>query len=107
VPKNYYVSPFSELDLEFDFRFDAPGQRLRLAIDDYRGGERVLVSTVTGAREELTAANLARFSIRYPLITLKVIVLIHWEALRLWMKKIPFRRKEAEPELQQGAHRIH
>jgi DUF1365 family protein len=107
VPKNYYVSPFSELDLEFDFRFDAPGQRLRLAIDDYRGGERVLVSTVTGAREELTAANLARFSIRYPLITLKVIVLIHWEALRLWIKKIPFRRKEAEPELQQGAHRIH
>ena len=107
VPKNYYVSPFSELDLEFDFRFDAPGQRLRLAIDDYRGGERVLISTVTGAREELTAGNLARFSIRYPLITLKVIVLIHWEALRLWMKKIPFRRKEAEPELQQGAHRIH
>lgn len=107
VPKNYYVSPFSELDLEFDFRFDQPGRRLRLAIDDYRGGERVLVSTVTGAREELTAANLARFSIRYPLVTLKVIFLIHWEALRLWLKKIPFRLKEAEPELQQGAHRVH
>jgi DUF1365 family protein len=107
VPKNYYVSPFSELDLEFDFRFDPPGQRLRLAIDDYLGGERVLVSTVTGAREELTAANLARFSIRYPLVTLKVIFLIHWEALRLWLKKIPFRLKEAEPELQQGAHRVH
>jgi DUF1365 family protein len=107
VPKNYYVSPFSELDLEFDFRFDPPGRRLRLAIDDYRGGERVLVSTVTGAREELTAANLARFSIRYPLVTLKVIFLIHWEALRLWLKKIPFRLKEAEPELQQGAHRVH
>jgi DUF1365 family protein len=107
VPKNYYVSPFSELDLEFDFRFDRPGRRLRLAIDDYRGGERVLVSTVTGAREELTAANLARFSIRYPLVTLKVIFLIHWEALRLWLKKIPFRLKEAEPELQQGAHRVH
>ena len=107
VPKNYYVSPFSALDLEFDFRFDLPGRRLRLAIDDYSGGERVLISTVTGAREELTAANLARFTLRYPLVTLKVIFLIHWEALRLWRKKIPFRTKEADPELQQGAHRIH
>ena len=107
VPKNYYVSPFSALDLEFDFRFDSPGPRLRLAIDDYSGGERVLISTVTGAREELTAANLARFTLRYPLVTLKVIFLIHWEALRLWLKKIPFRMKEADPELQQGAHRIH
>ncbi len=107
VPKNYYVSPFSALDLEFDFRFDLPGRRLRLAIDDYSGGERVLISTVTGAREELTAANLARFTLRYPLVTLKVIFLIHWEALRLWLKKIPFRMKEADPELQQGAHRIH
>jgi len=107
VPKNYYVSPFSALDLEFDFRFDLPGHRLRLAIDDYSGGERVLISTVTGAREELTAANLARFTLRYPLVTLKVIFLIHWEALRLWLKKIPFRMKESDPELQQGAHRIH
>jgi DUF1365 family protein len=39
VPKNYYVSPFSELDLAFDFRFELPGQRLRIAIDDYRGEE--------------------------------------------------------------------
>lgn len=107
VPKNYYVSPFSPLDLEFDFRFDLPGRRLRLAIDDYSGSERVLISTVTGAREELTAANLARFTLRYPLVTLKVIFLIHWEALRLWLKKIPFRMKEADAELQQGAHRIH
>jgi DUF1365 family protein len=107
VPKNYYVSPFSTLNLEFDFRFELPGPRLRLAIDDYSGSERVLISTVTGAREELTAPNLARFTLRYPLVTLKVIFFIHWEALRLWLKKIPFRMKEADPQLQHGAHRIH
>jgi hypothetical protein len=45
--------------------------------------------------------------LKYPLITLKVISLIHWEALRLWWKRIPHRRKEADPDLQQGAFRGH
>lgn len=105
APKNYYVSPFSELDLDFDFRFETPGDRLRVHIDDWRGDERVLVSSLTGASVPLDAGNLARLSLKYPLVTLKVIFLIHWEALRLWLKKIPFRMKESEPELQQGAHR--
>ena len=106
VPKNYYVSPFSELDLVFDFRFDTPGERLRVLIDDWRGDEQVLLSALTGQRLELDAWNLARLSIKYPLVTLKVIFLIHWEALRLWRKKIPFRMKETDPELQQCAHRV-
>lgn len=105
APKNYYVSPFSELDLDFDFRFDLPGGRLRVAIDDWRGDERVLVTSLTGASCPLDSSNLARLSLKYPLVTLKVIFLIHWEALRLWLKKIPFRMKESEPELQQDAHR--
>ncbi len=107
VAKNYYVSPFSPLDLEFDFRFDLPGNRLRIAIDDFEGKEKVLLSTLTGPRVELTAWNLARLTFKYPLITTKVIFLIHWEALRLWLKRFPHRRKEADPELQQGAFRGH
>lgn len=105
TPKNYYVSPFSDLDLEFDFLFDLPGEALRVQIDDYSGGEKTLVSTLTGHRRELTGSSLAALSLKYPLITFKVILLIHWEALRLWMKKIPFRMKESQPELQQGAFR--
>lgn len=105
VPKNYYVSPFSELDLSFDFRFDLPGERLRVLIDDWRGDEQVLLSSLVGERVELDAWNLARLTAKYPLVTLKVIFLIHWEALRLWLKKIPFRLKESDPHLQQGAHR--
>ena len=107
VPKNYYVSPFSPLDLEFDFRFDQPSERLRIAIDDFQGEEKVLISSLTGQRVELTPSNLALLSIKYPLITLKVIFLIHWEAFRMWCKRIPHRRKEADPDLQQGAFRGH
>ncbi len=100
VTKHFYVSPFSDLDLAFDFRFDAPGERLRILIDDYRGDDRELVSALTGSRVPLTTANLARFTLKYPLITLKIIGAIHWQAFRLWLKRLPFHRKEARPDLQ-------
>lgn len=100
VTKHFYVSPFSDLDLAFDFRFDVPGERLRVAIDDYRGDERELLSTLTGRRRPLTGGNLARLTVKYPFVTLKVIAAIHWEAFRLWLKRVPFRAKEADPHLQ-------
>ena len=105
TPKNYYVSPFSSLDLEFDFRFDMPGHTLRVLIDDYAHGDKTLVSSLTGTRLPLTPSTLATLSLKYPLITLKIILLIHWEALRLWVKKIPFHKKESHPSRQQAAYR--
>lgn len=105
--KHYYVSPFSDLDLEFDFRFLQPGEKMGLYIDDYKGTEKVFVSTLTGHRVKLSNGRLAAFSIKYPLITLKVIFLIHWHALLLWWKKVPFHRKEAGVELQKDVLRPH
>jgi len=105
--KHYYVSPFSDLDLEFDFRFLPPGEKMALYIDDYKGAEKVLISTLTGDRVKLSNGRLAMFSIKYPLITLKVILLIHWHALLLWLKKVPFHRKEARVDLQRDVLRPH
>ncbi len=107
VVKHYYVSPFSDLDLEFDFRFHLPDESLRVFIDDYRGEKRELLSTLTGKRIPLTDGTLFRFSFKYPLLTLRVILGIHWQALLLWLKGLQARRKEAEPELQRGVHRPH
>lgn len=102
VPKHFYVSPFSSLELAFDFRFDRPGQRLRILIDDYDEDRKTLISTLTGSRTELTLGNLLVLSVKYPLVTLKIIFLIHFEALRLWIKGTPHRTKEADPHLQTG-----
>jgi DUF1365 family protein len=105
VLKHFYVSPFSDLDLEFDFCFDLPSEHLNIAIDDYRGKERELLSSLTGKRIPLTDATLLHFSFKYPFLTLQVIFGIHWQAFILWLKGLTARRKEGNPELQQMIYR--
>ena len=55
TPKNFYVSPFSELDLEFDFKLRIPAEALEIHVDDRNGDERILLSALTGRRAALTA----------------------------------------------------
>lgn len=107
MPKNFYVSPYSEVDVAFDFTLRTPGPRLSIQIDDYVGPERTLTSTLTGPRRELTSARLAWFTIKYPLITLRVIALIHWQALRLRLKRVPWFAKAAKPNAQRELYRPH
>lgn len=111
TPKLFYVSPFSGLELCFDFKLKVPGEHLEIHINDRLGpdetSELTLLSTLSGKRRELTSARLAWCTLKFPFVTLKVIFLIHWHALRLWLKKIPFHRKAAHPELQQHLYNPH
>jgi DUF1365 family protein len=107
APKHFYVSPFSALDLSFDFKLRIPGDTLDIHIDDRDGERRVLLTALTGKRSPLTSARLLWFTLKYPLITLKVIFSIHWHAFRLWLKRLPFHRKAANPELQRDVLRPH
>jgi DUF1365 family protein len=107
VPKLFYVSPYSDLDLLFDFKLRVPADKLDIHIDDRKGDERILLSAVSGNRVPLSDARLLWCSVKYPLLTLKVIFLIHWEALRLWIKRLPVHRKASRPDLQQEVLRPH
>lgn len=107
TPKHFYVSPFSDVDVAFDFTLNDPGERLWVQIDDYAGAQRTLTSTLAGPRRTLTDARLAWFAAKYPLITLKVIGLIHWHALRLWLKNVPWFAKAARAGDQRELYRPH
>ncbi len=100
TPKLFYVSPFSDLDLDFDFKLRVPGENLDIHIDDKQGDKHVLLSALGGPRVALTSGRLLWLTLKYPLITLRVIFLIHWHALLLWLKRLPFHAKAANAHLQ-------
>lgn len=93
MTKHFYISPFLELSDELEFSLEPPGEMLRISTDTWRGEERILQAAIRGVRRPLTNGSLARCLFRFPLVTLKIITAIHWEALRLWLKGIPYHPK--------------
>ncbi|HEX6788682.1 MAG TPA: DUF1365 domain-containing protein [Gaiellaceae bacterium] len=94
--KRLHVSPFFGLDQSYEYAFSQPGEELwaRIHVRD-DDGARPLTAVLHGRRRALTNRGLAWMLVRYPLMPLQVISLIHWEALRLFLKHVPFHRKPA------------
>jgi DUF1365 family protein len=96
--KTFYVSPFMDMEMSYEFRFHVPGERVAVAIRG-SGAEGPLISAcLVGARQELTDRALLRAFIAVPAVTLKVIAAIHWQALRLWLKGMQLRPRPKEPD---------
>ena len=84
--KQLYVSPFMDMDKTYRFRLSEPGERLAVRIDMEDAAGQGFIASHTARRGTLCDAMLLRACFAYPLMTLKVIAGIHWEALRLWRK---------------------
>ncbi|MEM8987776.1 MAG: DUF1365 family protein [Pseudomonadota bacterium] len=96
--KCFFVSPFMEMDMRYHFRIAPPGERISLGIrqTDERGA--VLNAVFSGAKEELSDAALVKRFRSHPLMTLKIIGGIHWEALKLWLKGMKLLPRPPAPE---------
>ncbi|MBT5904096.1 MAG: DUF1365 domain-containing protein [Opitutaceae bacterium] len=107
TPKNFYVSPFSDVDVEFEFKLRPSVNRLTVQIDDLEGERRNLATAITGSARAFSDRALAGFIFTYPLLTLRVIFLIHWHALRLWIKRVPWFAKNHRTADQNNLYRPH
>ncbi len=84
--KELYVSPFIAMQARYDFRLAEPAERLSVSIRQWVPEGELLVATQTGRRSPFDDKSLLRAFLTYPLVTLKVMAGIHWEALKLWRK---------------------
>lgn len=95
--KELFVSPFIDMAARYDFTTRVPDERVSIAVRQTVAEGQVLTVALTATREPMTSRSLARAFVGYPLVTLKVIGGIHWEALKLWLKGAPYRRRGAHP----------
>lgn len=99
--KCFHVSPFMEMNLLYDWRFSTPDKNLVVFMSNLKEDIRLFDAGMVLESIPIKSATLARVLIKYPFMTAKVIIAIHYQAFRLWLKKIPFYThpdtKEAPP----------
>lgn len=88
--KAFHVSPFLPMDMRCDWRFSMPADTLLVHLENWRAGAADFDATLTLHRTVMTGRNLSWALAMQPLITVKVSVLIYWQALKLLIKRVPF-----------------
>ena len=87
--KAFHVSPFLPMQRSYAWRLTAPADALRVHMDVRDGDACEVDATLVLERRPLNAANLARVLLRFPAMTLRIVAAIHWQALRLWLRRNP------------------
>ncbi len=90
MAKEFHVSPFMPMAQTYDWRFLTPENTLLVHMINEQDGQSRFDATLYLERQAITAWNLTRALTQYPLMTVKVVLAIYWQALRLWLKRIPY-----------------
>ena len=92
--KKFYVSPFIDMECEYSFRVTRPGELISVIINQHDKEGKLLYASQDGISQDLTSKNLIINYLKHPLMTFKVIVAIHFEAFKLWFKKVKLVKKK-------------
>ena len=92
--KRFYVSPFMDMDTYYNFKLLNPNKKLSVSIIQTDKDDVVLTAVQTGTRKEFTFKQLITNFFRYPLMSIKIISAIHFEALLLWKKGAIYRKRD-------------
>jgi uncharacterized protein len=95
--KDFHVSPFVDMNADYHFRFTRQGDRHAIVIREYQNASLMLVAVQQGTAETITDGKLLYAAFAYPFLTLKVVIMIHWQALKIWLKGGRYHSKPAPP----------
>lgn len=88
--KVFHVSPFMGLDMAYLWRFKAPANRLLLHLENHDSQGLLFDATLTMIQKPLNSRTLIKTLLRIPAMTLSVVLRIYWQALKIWLKGIPY-----------------
>ena len=95
--KCFHVSPFVGMNADYRFRLGEPGARLEVGIRELEDHRPMLLAAQIGRAQPFTSPALLRALLGIPLLTLKVMVMIHWQALKIWLRGATFFPKPTPP----------